>query len=695
MQLTFAYPAGYLILCALAGLAVSLLLYFRSPLEAPRPLLVGLAVLRFLGYSVLAALLLAPLLRYFDQQREEPVIVMAQDVSESVGLETDTLAYVAAWRRLGDRLAEDYRVVDYTFGGTVRQGGALTFSDRKTDLSAVLDEVSELYGNQNLGAVILASDGIYNQGSNPLYREFGLGAPVYTVALGDTTVRRDLVVRRVFHNEIAYLNDQFTIQIDLSARNAAGEATTLTVTRLGEGGSSRLHTERVNIDRPDFFTTREITLTADRPGVQRYRIAVSDIGEELSTANNRRDIFVDVLDARQRILILAAAPHPDVGALRQALSAGRNNEVTVAYAGDFAQDPAAFDLAILHQLPTSRYPVTGLLEQFAEAGTGYLIFLGEDTPAAQFNAAQGLVRSAGGGAQVRGNEVTATVVPEFRAFTLSEETRRALPVFPPLVAPFGTFAVTPAGRTVLRQRIGRVETEYPLLVVGEGQSMRTAVWLGTGLWQWRLFDYLEHDNHERFDELIGQLTQYLTVRDDKRRFRVSLAESVIDEGEAVRLDAELYNSSYELVNDPEASLTVYGPGDREYQYTFSRTESAYTLDAGSLPVGSYRYRATVGTGADQQTAEGRFSVQAIELERFAREADHGLLRQISERYGGQTVGPDDLGTLADILARGRQLRPIVYEVSRSYLALSIWWIGTLILLLFTAEWGLRRWVGGY
>ena len=36
----------------------------------------------------------------------------------------------------------------------------------------------DLYSNQNLGAIVLASDGIYNEGSNPVYASTRLGAPI-------------------------------------------------------------------------------------------------------------------------------------------------------------------------------------------------------------------------------------------------------------------------------------------------------------------------------------------------------------------------------------------------------------------------------------------------------------------------------------------------------------------------------------
>ncbi|WP_420458084.1 hypothetical protein [Neolewinella sp.] len=693
--LTFEYPVWYLVLCALAGLGVALLLYFRAGSPAPRALLWTMAVLRFLGYSLLAALLLSPLLRFVQTDQQEPIVVLAQDVSESVGLETDTTDYAARWNALRDELAESYDVVTYTFGSGTTQDGPLTFTDKQTNLDAVLSQISDVYGNQNLGAVVLATDGIYNEGSNPAYRDYGLQAPVYTIGLGDTTQRRDLRVSRVFHNRIAYLGDQFSIQIDVNARNASAEATTLTVTRIGEGGNEALHTERIAIDQPDFFTTREVVLDADEAGVQRYRIALSTLAGELITANNQRDIFVDVLDVRQKILILAASPHPDLSALRQSLRTGQNNEVDIAYADRFTGRVQDYDLVILHQLPAATQRLSGLFGTMRQESIPSWYITGPAVPAPLLNAAQELVSLGGGGAQVQGNEVSATLVVPFTTFTLSDAVRDFLPSFPPLTAAFGNFAAGPGANVLLRQRIGRVDTEYPLLVVGQSQGVRTGVLLGTGLWQWRFYDYLDGGTHDRFDELVSQLTQYLTVQEDKRRFRVSLPENVFAENEPVRLDAELYNSSYELVNEPEARVVITGPGGQEYPYTFTRTTNAYTLNAGTLPVGSYAYQATTSDGGGELVSAGRFSVQAVEVERYSLEADHGLLRQLSERYGGDFLLPTQLEELPDLLAAGGNVKPLLFETVNTRTILNLRSIFFLLLLLFTGEWVLRRYTGGY
>ena len=694
--LSFEYPAGYLLLCLAAGLLVAALLYYRSGQfrEQPRALVWALGALRTLGFALLAALLLSPLLRFLRTDRQEPIVVLAQDVSESVGLETDTVAYAAAWAELRDRLAADYRVVSYTFGAGVHRDGPLTFGDKTTNLDAVLTEIGDVYGNQNLGAVVLATDGIYNAGANPAYRNPDLRAPVYTIGLGDTTRRRDLLVRRVFHNKIAYLNDRFSIQVDVAAAGAAGERTRLTVSRLGDGGSQTLHSEEITLDRGDFFTTREVVLPADRAGVQRYRVALSGIGGEVSSANNRRDLFVDVLDARQRILLLAAAPHPDVSALRQALAGGKNNELTVGYAGKFAGSLADFDLVILHQLPAARHRLRPELAALDRARVPRLFVLGEAAVPALVNAAQGLLQFSGGGG-ASGNEVTARPLGEFSLFTVSDELRQALPRYPPLTAPFGEYTAGIGATTVLRQRIGRVDTDYPLLAVGEDRGVRTGVLAGTGLWQWRLFDYLEYGDHARFDELVSQLTQFLTVKEDKRRFRVSLPTNVFAENEPVQLDAELYNPNYELVNEPEATVVITGPGGQEYNYAFNRSSTAYTLTAGTLPVGDYRFTAATNLGGERLTYAGRFSVSAVEVERYALEADHGLLRRLSDRFGGELLFADQLGDLPRRLAERGTVKPVLFETVSTRSVLHLKWIFGGLLLILSLEWFLRRYFGSY
>ena len=83
---------------------------------------------------------------------------------------------------------------DNTMGSSVREGVEFSLENKGSDISGVLGDVSDLYGNQNLGAVVLATDGIYNEGSNPLSTGTKMNAPRYTIGLGDTLQKKDLPV---------------------------------------------------------------------------------------------------------------------------------------------------------------------------------------------------------------------------------------------------------------------------------------------------------------------------------------------------------------------------------------------------------------------------------------------------------------------------------------------------------------------
>jgi hypothetical protein len=286
-NLTFQYPTWYLLLCIALGLGYALTLYFKDKTFAEQhpQLHKLLGVLRFLVVTLLAILLLEPLLKSLLTETKKPVVVLAQDESESVGAALsvqDLETYKANWAKMKDDLSAKYEVKEYGFGSEVREGTSFEMKDKISNISKLMTETTDLYAGQNLGAVVLATDGIYNEGSNPLYAGNKLNAPVFAVALGDTTQRKDLVLKRVFHNKIAYLGDKFNVQFDVAARNCANANTTVTISKLSGSDVRNLQTIPLTISGNDFFTTRELVLDANEAGVQRYRISLSQVSGEKS-----------------------------------------------------------------------------------------------------------------------------------------------------------------------------------------------------------------------------------------------------------------------------------------------------------------------------------------------------------------------------------------------------------------------------
>lgn len=697
-SLTFQYPFWYLFLCILLGAAYSALLYFKEKSfseQYPR-LPKWLAALRFIAVTLIAILLLQPLLKTIVEDVKKPTVVLAMDQSESVGtaLKVDTLEkFRGEWDKVKSSLSSKYEVVEYAFGDNVRQTADFQFNDKVTDISKVMSMTSDLYAGQNLGAVVLATDGVFNQGSNPLYLADKLNAPVYTIGLGDTLIRKDLILKRVFFNKIAYLGDKFSVQVDVAGRNCAGSSTNLTIAQIGEGGSSNLVQETVQVKNNDYFETREYVLEAAKAGVQRYRISLSPISGEASQSNNYREFYVEVLDARQKILIVGNSPHPDMSSLKQSLEGNRNYEVSNKLVKDIAKvNVADYDFVILHNLPSRTNDASAVLNIAEQRKIPTMFLVGTQTNLPRFNQVQPVLTVKGN--STNPNDVQAAVNEGFNLYTVGEELKKQLPQFNPLVAPFGEFTLKGGAAVLFNQRIGKVDTKFPLLAFGQEGERKVVVLAAEGLWRWRLFDYLQNQNHNIFDEVVGKAVQYATVKADKRRFRTSVAKNIFNENEPVTFDAELYNESYELVNEPDVSLTITNEEGRDFNYTFDKTTKAFTLGAGVFPVGNYRFTGRVNFNGQDLTYNGKFSVQPIQLELYETTADHSLLRRLATDHGGQFYKAEQLEALSKELL-DKDLKPVVFATSRTRSVIHLKWIFFLLLGLLSLEWFLRRYHGGY
>jgi hypothetical protein len=696
-DLTFQYPTWYILFCAILGLSVATLLYFRDNTfkETSDRLKWILGIIRFLSVTLISMLLLSPLLKSIISETKKPIIVLAQDQSESILAdlgEAQVQTYQQSFKDLSTKLSKNYDVKEYAFGETVREGIDFQFNDKVSNISDFLQNMYDLYSNQNLGAIVLASDGIYNQGSNPIYAGTKLTAPIYSIALGDTTAKKDLILKRVFHNKIAYLGDKFSIQIDLAAKNCVGSNTNLTVSKIVDGKSSRIKQIPIAINKNDFFNTQEIILDANSNGVQRYRISVNPVAGEVTNANNSKDIFIDILDARQKILMVANSPHPDLTAIKQSISKNKNYEVTTTYINDMKVNVASYDFVIMHQLPSKTNDASAVIATMNEKAIPRLYIVGSQTDLGKFSRIQPILDVSGDGRNT--DDVQATISPVFGLFTISDELKNELPKFAPLLAPFGDFKDNANTHVLLYQRIGKIDTKKPLLLFGEQNNIKIGILAAEGIWKWRLFDFLQHENHDIFEEVLEKSIQYLALKEDKRKFRISLDKNIFSENEGINFDAELYNQSYELINGPDATLTITNSKGKDFNFTFNKSGKSYILRDKVFPVGNYKLRGTANHAGEQLVYNGKFSVQPIQLESFETTADHGVLKLLSEKYGGSLVYPNNIASIGITLTEN-PLKPVVYTTSKTRSVINLKWIFFTLLGLLILEWFIRRYFGSY
>lgn len=700
--LTFEQPAWLILLCIALGVVYAFILYYKNPfIKDPSPRQKTafriLGVLRAIVVALIALLLLSPLIRTSFTETQKPVIVVLQDNSESIKNsfeEGDSATYTTELQSMVGNLQEEYEVKTYTFDNQLQEEADYSYSGQMTDLSDALADVYNLYGNQNLGGIILATDGIYNQGSNPFYvTQRNARFPVYTVALGDTIPQKDLKIDRVYYNDIVYLEDRFKVEIDLVSQNLPAE-TRISIADVTDGGSRQLGSEPVSFDASGKVVKASFIIDANKPGIRHYRLSLSPVADEFTTGNNYKDIFVDVLDSRQKILILAQAPHPDIAALREAATSNKNYEVDLKFAYQSQNiDFKEYNLLVLHQLPSKQQGMQQLVEEARKAGVAIWYILGQQSNINAFNSQQNALKITQGGSNL--NEATATVNNNFTLFTTSNLLSAQLPQLPPMFVPYGQYQTGPGTRVLLNQKIGSVKTEYPLLVFQEALGQKTAVLTGEGIWRWRLYDFRYNGNHDLFNELVSKVIQYLAVKQDKRRFKVKPTQNIFLENEAVELTGELYNESYELINTPDVKVVITDSAGKEFPYVMSKTSQAYQLSIGNFKEGTYSYTATTSLDGETLTSSGQFTISPLDLEANVTVADHQLLYQMSEVSGGAMVYPGQLNELSQQLLGNENIKPVLYTTYKTEPFINLKWIFFLFLLIFAGEWFTRKYMGGY
>lgn len=675
----------WLLFSLLLGAGYAFALYNRK-ISLSAATRVGLFALRSLAVAVICFLLFAPFVKQTEKISEKPLIIFAQDNSASLTVskpaDFDLAAYSAKIKALQSRLASAYEVRSFTFGSQLRPGTSFQFNENATDISSIFQVIDDRFANRNIGAVILASDGIYNRGGNPQYAARALKAPVFTIALGDTVPRKDLLVANVNYNSIVWSGNDFQAEVSIEAHQSAGMRSRLKVS----GKDGRIFEKEVEIRSDEFYLNVPVILHAGRKGIQRFTVDLSPVKGELSVQNNREDFFVEVLEGKLKVFILANSPHPDISALKEAIESNKNYEVKGGLVSDTDdQDMKDADLLILHQLPSASATLQNLLQKMQ--GKPLLFILGAQSNIQAFSQLQNLLEIKPGGNLT---EATARVNDNFQTFMFQDEWAKQLSALGPLMSPSGSYGVKSPASVLLYQQLGHVLSDRPLLFFSNASEQKIGVLAGEGIWRWRLNEFRLKGNHEATDALLTKSVQYLAERDDRRKFRVYPARNSFDENDHVLLNAELYNEANELVNLPDVSVVLTGEGDRKFPFQFSRTSNAYVLDAGTLPSGEYSFVAVTQLGEKKHRAGGRFIVSRQQVEFRHTTANHQILNVMAKQSGGEMVMPGRVDDLYDIVSKNELVKTISYENRTFEEMIDLKWIFVMIVVLLSAEWLARK-----
>lgn len=652
-----------------------------------------LAFLRFVVVSFLSFLLLGPYIKAITNTIEKPTIVFAIDNSQSVGLFTPKAILEAATKSL-DQISQALQDQDFNTeiktlaltGPSPAKPGEVNFNAPATNLDELLSHVQAVYENRNLAGVVLLSDGIVNQGKSPAHSDFNF--TIFPVALGDTIPKKDVYLSSLLYNKITYSGNKFPVVAEVGNEGFTNGKATVVIRENGR----ELGRKIISLRQDGQPARVEFILTANSPGKKHYQITALPQSGEYTNLNNTKDAYLDIIQGRLKVLIAAAAPHPDIKALRSAIETNENFETVLYIPGVFPLKQDRYDVAVLHQIPSRKRSGNEVLTFVREKNIPALYVIGAQSDLNTFNTLKA------GLAINRRNNQTDEVIPvanrNFKKFDLHQTAATEFNKYPPAEVPFAEFALAPNTEVVLYQQVGRVKTDKPLLATQVSNDRRSAALLADGIWQWRLTEAAATERPDTFDKLMVSVVQLLTTQQNKKRLNVFPVQDEFYVSDAIRFEADVYNAIYEKIYNQNITLRLSDEKNKTRSFSFVNGEGFSGLNIGNLPAGVYNYTATAVINGKTEQDKGEFVVQELQLESLNALADHDLLHQLAQKTNARLYYPNQMEQLkADLLKA--DFKNVIYPNETLEDLITVEWLFFLLLALVSAEWFLRKYYGSY
>lgn len=690
------YSLWWLIPILIISVLASALLYYfpKKKLFTKRQNII-LFSLRFLSVFLILSLIIFPIINNRTQRIEKPIIVFAQDNSSSILKTKDSIYYKEKYKKEVEKiireLDKDYDIRLIGFGDKTKEIKSLykeiLYNDYATDVSNLFNDIEEKYYNSNLSGVVLLSDGIINKGGNSTHFSKESSYPIYTIALGDTTQRKDLMISNLRYNKFAFSGNQFPLEIIINAYKSKNNSSRVSILSQGK----TIFQERFNIDEDNYSKTFTHLLQSTTPGINKFTISLDIIENESIIANNKRDIFIEVLDSKQKVLILAQSPHADISSIKQSIEKNENYEVESQIYNRLADNIKDYSLIVLHQIPTNNAQDLKDIERIRELNIPILYIIGSKTNLSNFNKLNTGIRITT--LRNNQNEALANYNTNFSQFSITKETQEIISDFPPLLSPFGNYDIGGNLNILAYQSIANVKTKYPLIAFANNTSNKEAFIIGEGVFRWRLQNYLISENHKAFDEIISKTIQYITITKNTKPLRL-IHNEIYSENEPVNIDAELYNESFELINTPEVKLRLRNKERGSFEYDFGKTNNAYHLNLGLLPSGTYELEAITNFANKTLKDNSTLIVSSLNLEEIDLKANHNLLFNLSNQSSGKFYTKDNMKEIVKDIKANKEILPVIYTDTKRTRLIDLWWYMGIIILLLSTEYFLRKYFNG-
>lgn len=688
-HLIFEYSPLFIIVCIVLGVGYAFILY-GTKYTWSKKINQGLFLLRAFFIALLAFLLIGPILKLTNNIFEKPTIVFLVDNSQSVRETLDSLERKKILEQLRKASTSIEKAgYEVAIQNLLAKEMGSSFDQPTSDIAGAIRAVTSSFEGKNLKGIVLLSDGIYNSGASPLYSP--LRIPINTIGLGDTTQRTDLVLKNLAFNKIAYQGNKYPLRAEVQCIGLVNQEIKVSVFQNG-----KLLTQQIKNSGSKSLLGFDFQLEANEKGLQQISVTVEPNPLEINKRNNRLSAFIEVVEGKKKILVIAPAPHPDIKALRSVIEKNSNYEFILHIPGVQEAEsgllqPGKADLIIFHEVMDRQRKTAALYAKLSKGPSSLLAIVSGGTDLRSLSA-NGLPLIFENTSQQ--DEVTPMINPIFRDFGFAENIVNSISKYPPVAVPFGKFTFPANAGVLLYQRIGNVSTDRPLILTYDDNGRKTGVIVSDGIWRWRLNEFLESEKTVAFDEVFSKLIQYLSSQEDKRRFRSFPIQNEFTDSEPITFESQVYNDLYEQVYGNKIDLRIMDKNGKTTSFNYVTSPGGTRYRIGGMSEGIFKYEATTVLDGKQEIARGEFLVAAQNIESQNLTADFGLLRKLASGTGGKFYTSNQFNQLTDDLTNV-EAQSLIHSEDSFKPLINLKWVFFILLLMVSVEWLIRKFLGAY
>ncbi|MBI5021290.1 MAG: hypothetical protein HZB59_07645 [Ignavibacteriales bacterium] len=699
-----------LIIALIVAVAAGFFFYRYTLPRVPLSSRILFSMLRSLSLICLILMLFQPTLRFNTSSNQLPTVAILVDASQSMTLSDNSgsrseiiLQYLQSDALNG--FPNNVQLKYYSFSSTLRSipdilKNPISFSGEVTDIASSILMLKDSLLTQNISAVVLITDGNYTEGKNPIYTAEEISIPVFTVGVGDTTEKKDLVVLRAITNNITYANTKTPVDIRIKCSGYLDENVDVVLSE----GSKILNRTTITLEKNKREYPVRLYFEPENEGIKKLTVKISKLPGEFTDKNNSQSFFVKVLRSKIRVLMIAGAPSPDVSAIRQSLN--ENDHFRVDAIIQKSSDEY-YDSPKLNQLLDSAdcmvsvgYPQAAtsqkLLAQVAAAIEKRRV------PLLFINAKNIDYTKLSGIAEylpfswmlVNNNEIFIRgVVPEkVKKHTLislgSGIDYESWQKMPPVYKTKTIFKAKPESETILSCENPDIQNSEPLIGIRNINHHKVIGITGYGLWRWKLLSQYDERTEKLFSLFLNNSVRWLTTPDDNKKVRVVPVKEFHTTSEPVEFTAEVYDDQLRPVENASVIVRLHQGDETTLSYVGNgRYEGSFE----NLGSGDYSY---IGIAANNDyqigTDSGKFAVGQTNAEYIEIKMNKSLLQQIAFRTNGSYNDIEQVEQLSSEISE-----KVIFEskeiIKTDEIELWNWkYLAGLIIILFALEWFLRK-----